>query len=174
MQAQAGITLARNLLRSVFGDELSSHLPDRVLPISTMAPLDPISLFTKEIKEVSRLLAPDRRRRTEATARLRALAIVDGAIRGEKLQPGEGDLSKLARQAAAGKGLANMFPGIVSVNFTTEQVGVHLNLRITKKEGIPVHLVPEGTDGASVVAVKRVDNLGFYNLGHNELAKKSG
>ena len=35
-------------------------------------------------------------------------------------------------------------------------------------------LVPEGTPGASVVAVKRVDDLGFYNLGATELAAKVG
>lgn len=33
-------------------------------------------------------------------------------------------------------------------------------------------VVPEGTPGAGVVALKRVDELGFYNLGHNDLAKK--
>jgi len=43
-------------------------------------------------------------------------------------------------------------------------------LRITKKEGIPVHLVREGTADAAVVAVRRVDELGFYSLGHRQLA----
>lgn len=48
--------------------------------------------------------------------------------------------------------------------------GHKLNLRRTKKEGIPVQLVPAGTPGASVVGVKRVDELGFYNLSHRDLA----
>lgn len=34
--------------------------------------------------------------------------------------------------------------------------------------------MPEGTPGAAVVAVKRVDELGFYNLGAKELADKLG
>lgn len=34
--------------------------------------------------------------------------------------------------------------------------------------------MPEGTPGASVVAVKRVDELGFYNLGAKELAENVG
>lgn len=45
-------------------------------------------------------------------------------------------------------------------------------MRITKKEGIPVHVVPEGTPGAAVVAIKRVDELGFYNLNLTQLAEK--
>jgi hypothetical protein len=39
---------------------------------------------------------------------------------------------------------------------------------------VPVQLVPEGTPGAAVVAVKRVEELGFYNLGRDQLAEKVG
>jgi hypothetical protein len=45
---------------------------------------------------------------------------------------------------------------------------------VSNKEGIPIQLVPDGTPGASVVAVKRVDELGFYNLGAKQLAEKVG
>ena len=55
---------------------------------------------------------------------------------------------------------------------TSSGSGPSFSLRITKKEGIPIQLVPEGTPGASVVAVKRVDELGFYSLGARELAVK--
>jgi hypothetical protein len=173
-RAQAGITLFRNLLEDVFGENRRDRLPDRVLPVSTVAPLDPIALFSEEIEEVARLLKPGTRRRTEAAARLRALAIVDGALRGEKLQPGEGDLRRLGEKVARGGEMAEVFPGITSVDFVTEGSGATLNLRITKKEGIPVHLVPEGTEGASVVAIKRVNELDFYNLSHAELSGHLG
>ena len=62
LQAQAGITLYRDLLKSVFGEELRDLLPDRVLPIATIAPLDPIALFAEEIQEVARLLTPGKRK----------------------------------------------------------------------------------------------------------------
>lgn len=171
LHAQTSVTLFRDLLRDVFSEDLRASLPDRVLPISTVAPLDPIALFTEEIAEVARLLQPGTRRRTEAAARLRALAIVDGAILGEKLQPGERELEQLGRAALEGKALEEMFPGVASVTFVTDGSGAALSLRISKKEGIPVQLVPEGTADAAVVAVKRVDELGFYNLGHKELSK---
>ena len=35
-------------------------------------------------------------------------------------------------------------------------------------------MVPEGTPGATVVAVKRVDELGFYSLGRDQLAAQVG
>ena len=60
------------------------------------------------------------------------------------------------------------------IEISPQGSGGSLSLRLTKKAGIPVVLVPEGTPGASVVAVKRVDDLGFYNLGAQELAAKVG
>jgi len=37
---------------------------------------------------------------------------------------------------------------------------------------MPIQLVPEGTPDASVVAVKRVNELDFYSLGAKQLAEK--
>lgn len=78
------------------------------------------------------------------------------------------------QEIVAGKSLDDVFPGISAVHFTTEDTGLHLNLRIATKEGIPISLVPEGTPNATVVGVKRVDELGFYNLSHQALANKLG
>ncbi len=174
LQAQNGITLFRDVLSNVFNQELADFLPDRVLSVSTVAPVDPILLFAMEMEEVAKLLAPKKRKRTEAEARLRGLVIVDGSLRGEKLQPGAADLRRIGKQVADGKALEDVFPGIASVEFTTEGVGPKLSLRIAKKDGIPIFLVPEGTPGSSVVAVKRVNELGFYSLGHKQLAARVG
>jgi hypothetical protein len=38
--------------------------------------------------------------------------------------------------------------------------------------GEAVHLVPEGTPGAMIVSVKRVNELDFYSLGLKDLADK--
>jgi len=174
LHAHSGITLFRDLLKTVFSEELRDSLPDRTLPISTIAPVDPIAMFTDEVAEVARLLQPGRRRGAEAEARLRGLAIVDGAIQGQKLQPAEAELRKLAASVKSGQDLSGLFPGITSVSFVSEGSGAQLSLRISKKEGIPIHLVPEGSQDASVVGVKRVDELGFYNMGHRDLAEHVG
>ena len=174
LHAQSGVTLFSDLLQSVFDEALVDHLPERVLPVSTKAITDPMVMFAQEMEEVRRLLEPGTRKAAEAHAKLRGLAIVDGTIRGELLQPGERDLKKLADQVQEGAKLDVVFPGITSVSFVSDGSGPGISLRISKKEGSPVSLVPEGTPNAGVVAVKRVDELGFYNLGHRELAKKVG
>lgn len=172
--AQSGVTLFRDILRHVFSEDLSAVLPERVLPVSTTVLSDPLEMFSSEVEVVRELLAPGRRRRAEAVAKLRGIAIVDGALRGDPLQPGDGELRRLGQRLVVGESFSDVFPGIGSINFSTDGSGPQMGLRITKKEGVPVTLVPEGTAGSSVVAVHKVDLLGFYNLGHADLARKVG
>lgn len=174
LHAQAGITLFRDLLKEVFDIDLSSRLPARVLPISTVAPTDVAMLFDTKVQEIKKLLEPGKRKRTEAFARLRPLAILDATIRGEKLQPSIKDLSKMGKHLVEGKSWEEIFPGAASIQFTIDGDALSVSLHITKKEGVPVQLVPEGTPGASVIAVRRVNELGFYNLGRDQLAKHVG
>ncbi len=174
IQAQAGLTLFRDIMNSVFKQDLQRQLPTRVLPVSTSPPTDLATLSDHEVKEIKRLLQPGKRHRIEATAKLRALAIMEGAVEGERLQPSQTDLGKLGKQIKDGKPWDAIFPGVASINITAKGHSPSLDLRISKKEGIPVQLVPEGTPGAAVVAIKKVNELGFYSLGRAELAEKVG
>jgi hypothetical protein len=174
IHVQSGVTLFRDILKDVFDQELASHLPSRVLPVSTSPPTDLATLFDSEVSEIKKLLRPGRRRRIEAVARLRPLAILDATIRGEKGQPSDSDLRHLGRDLLAGKGWAYLFQGAAAVEISADGTGPSLSLRLSKKEGIPIQLVAEGTPGASVVAIKRVNELDFYNFGAKQLAEKVG
>lgn len=172
IHAQSGVTLFRDLMRDIFNQELTERLPMRVLPISTSPPMDLTSLFDSEVDEIQKLLVPGRRRRIEAEARLRPLAILDATIKGEKGQPSSNDLRRIGQKLLKGTQWVDLFSGVASIEITTDGSGPSLSLRFTKKEGIPIHVVPEGTPGAAVVAVKRVNELDFYNLGAKQLASK--
>lgn len=174
LQAQAGLTLFKDLLQVVFGKELAINLPARVLPLSTKPPMDLSALFANEVEEIKRLLQPGTRRRLEATAKARALAIMEGAIQGEMIQPSQSDLEKICRGIQEGRSWGQIFPGVASINIVAEGHGPSIDLRITKKEGIPVQLVPEGTPGAATVAIKRVNELDYYNLSHRQIATRIG
>jgi len=158
----------------VFDQDLRVHLPPRVLPLSTTPPTDLAALFDHEVNEVQRLLKPGKRRKVEVAAKLRALAIVDGAMRGDRLQPTDGELRRLGESISKGKEWRDVFPGVAAIELTATGTGPSLDLRISKKEGVPIQLVPEGTPGTSVVAVHKVDSLGFYNLGRDQVAKHLG
>ena len=171
---QSGVTLFRDLLKAVFNEDLASHLPERVLPVSTSPPTDLTTLFDSEVEEIKKLLRPGRRRRIEALARLRPLAILDATIRGEKGQPSESDLRRLGRELSQSKPWVDVFRGAAAVEIAVDGTGPSLSLRISKKEGIPIQEVPEGTPGASVVAVRRINELDVYSLGATKLAEKVG
>jgi hypothetical protein len=171
---QSGVTLFRDLMRSVFDRELADHLPTRVLPVSTSPPTDLETLFDSEVAEIRKLLLPGRRRHIEADARLRPLAILDATIRGEKGQPSTQELRRTGQELVDGKHWAEVFTGVAAVEIITDGSGPTLSLRLSKKEGTQIHLVPEGTPGASIVAVKRVDELSFYSLGAKRLSEKLG
>mgnify|MGYP001197203540 CR=1 FL=1 len=174
IHVQSGVTLFRDLMKNVFGQDLADQLPIRVLPISTSPPTDITTLFDSEINDVKKLLQPGRRRKIEAISRLRPLAILDATIRGEKGQPSNTDLKRIIQEIIQDKDWKDVFPGAAAIEIATEGAGPKLSLRLSKKEGIPIHLVPEGTPGASVVAVKRVNELDFYSLGAKQLAEKIG
>lgn len=174
MHAQSGVTLFRDVLHDVFSVELSDYLPDRVLPVSTTPPADIGMLFDGEVEAIRSLLAPGRRRHTEARARLRPLAILDANVQGEKMQPSTGLLDRMGQRLAAGEDWQEVFPGAASVDLASSGEGARIELRIVKREGVPTVLVPEGTPGASVVAVKRVNELDYYSLSAKALSDKVG
>lgn len=169
--AQSAVTLFREIFESVLGRQLKDELPERVLPVSTRPPTDLVALFDGEMQEVKRLLAPGTRRRIDARAKLRGLAILEGAVTGRNLQPSPSQLDKLGDQISKGADWKIVFPGVASLKLTTDVVGPAIQLRITKKEGVPVQLVKEGDDGGAVVAIKRVNELDYYSLGLADLAK---
>ncbi len=171
---QSGLTLFQDILKSVFGHDLSRSMPSRVLAVSTTVPLEFASLYAYEVDEIRKLLGPGKRRRIEAEARLRPLAIVDSALLGQTNQPSERELKNLGKRILEGEEWSAIFSGVWAVELASDAGGPSVSLRLTKKDGIPVHLVPEGTEDASVVAVKRVDELGFCSLGAKKLAEKIG
>lgn len=173
-QAQSGLTLFRDIVQRVFQIDLKEGLPVRVLPLSTTPPTDIQAFFTNEIQEIKKLLGPNKRKNIEAIEKLRALAIMENAVQGNDTQPSDGELKRTIKTLEQGGNFGQLFPGVATLNFTANGYGPSLDLRITRKEGVPIQVVPEGTPGAHVVALKRVNELDYYNLGRDQIAKKVG
>jgi hypothetical protein len=174
-QAQSGLTLFRDITERVFGIDLKLELPVRVLPLSTTPPMDIQALFTHEVEEVKKLLQPNSRKKLEALEKLRALAIMENSIQGIETQPSDAELKSLMKKLRQGSAWNQVFPGTSTINFTTNGYGPSMDLRITKsEEGIPFTPVPEGTPGAAVVAIKRVNELDYYSLSLTDISEKLG
>ena len=135
--AQAGVTVFRDIHDGVFDRMLRVELPERVLPVSTTAPKSLSALFDKEVDEIRALLAPGRRKKMDAVARARSLAVLESAVKGDYEQPSDGQLAKVCKRLSEGEAWSSVFPGVASINIAAELDGPTLNLRLTKHEGPP-------------------------------------
>src|SRR5690606_31168594 len=152
----------------------SDHVPERVLPVSPNPPPELHSMIETDFEKISQQLQPYSRDQVEAKAKLKALAIVESSLSGVRSQPSELEVNALARKVKEGKTWQELFPGIATLRVSAEGEGINVAIRITRKEGDPVCIVPEGTPGATVLAVRKIDPLSFYSLGLADLAKKVG
>ncbi len=145
-----------------------------MLPISSIPLTSLDALFSEQVEEIARLLRPGSRKRVEAQSKLRALMITDDALTGNVGQPSVRELTRRTKAIRAGASWDDLFPGVAALETTTTGIGPSIALRLSKKEGVQVEVVPEGTPGAGKLALKRVNELDFYNLGHNQVAEKIG
>ena len=169
---QGGVTVFSDLFTHIFKKRLFDDLPERVIPISTRPPTSLEVLMKLEFREIKHLLSRRKRDVLKAKGKMRTLATIEASLRGEKLQPGDTQLNQLLRAVKQAPHWRKVFPGISSLNLKTTDSGIPIHLRLTKKQGQAVHLVPEGTPGATTIAVRRVNELGYYNLGLRTLATK--
>ena len=174
LHCQSGVTVFRDLLMRVFDEKLSNRVPDRVLPISANPPKDLHSLIEADFATISEQLKKYSRLQMEAKARLKALAIVEASLAGVRSQPSELEVNALARKVQAGATWQDIFPGISTLQIVTEGEGINVSIRIVKKAGEVVQIVPADSPGATVMAVRKIDLLGYYSLGLNDLAGMVG
>jgi len=172
LHAQAGVTLFRGILSRVFAEKLSDHVPERVLPVSPNPPPDLHTMIEADFEKIIQQLQRYSRDQVEAKAKLKALAIVESSLSGVRSQPSELEVNALARKVKEGKTWQELFPGISTLRVSAEGDGINVAIRITRRDGDAVHIVPEGTPGATVLAVRKVDQLGFYSLGLHAVAEK--
>lgn len=174
MHVQSGVTLFGDILSEIFKLKLNHYMPERVLPISIKPPSDLHILMDEKIADIKKLIKRGKRTISDAKHKLRSLAIIENSIKGDSTQPSNGDLTRIIKLLSKNEDWGNIFPSVASVRLNTEGEGLNISLRIGKKEGVPIRLVKEGEGDGLPVAVRRVNELDYYNLGASDLAKKLG
>lgn len=171
LHARAGVTLFDDLLQRVFTEQLSTHLPARVLPVSTDPPRDLALVLDEEYSQIRALLQPGRRAGHEARARIRTLLAMEAHVEPDTIVSNK-DVDRVERGIREGDSREAVFPRLEDVATTVDGAGLTLTVHFTKKQGAPVTYVADGSVPAA--AIREVDLLKKYHRAPNELAAALG
>ncbi|AXQ95509.1 hypothetical protein LV780_18085 [Cereibacter azotoformans] len=172
LNVRALITAFDEYLKRALGDDLRSHIPPRVLPVSTMPPGDFEFLVDREYKVISELLQPGRRARDEARARIRSLLAME-AVAVEESEVSEMDIGRIEKAIRAGAEVNAVFPRLATIGTRVEGEGLTLTVHFSKKEGAPVRYIG-GDDPTDAAAVRTLDLQKKFHLSRTVLAEKLG
>ncbi|QIG53904.1 hypothetical protein G6N82_06815 [Altererythrobacter sp. BO-6] len=172
LNTRALVTVFDAYLKRALEIDLSSHIPSRVLPVSTKPPGDFDFLVDREYALIADLLTPGRRKRDEARARIRALLAMEGLV-SDEVQISQRDINRIEKAIRAGNDLAAVFPRLNTIASSIEGDGPSIKVHFTKKQGAPVQFVA-GDDPVGAAAVREVDLQRKFYLRATDLAKAVG
>jgi hypothetical protein len=170
LYTRAGVTLFDDLLYRAFQERLADHMPLRVLPVGTEPPQDFQTLVDREYSNIADLLRPGRRARAEADARVRALLAMEAQVDPDA-EVSDADVRRVVRGIQDGKPRTAVFPQLSQVGTSVEGTGLAVEVRISKKEGLPVRLVQDD-DEEDAAAIRLVPLQKKFHWGAFELADK--
>ena len=172
---QTSMTVFRSVFEGVLGRRLADYLPSRVLPISTTPLIDIQALFDNDLSEIQNLLSPGRRQRAQAEAKLAPWMVLDEVMQTSDLPSAitRTTLKRSADRLAAGEQAIGVLPRASSVVLDGSFGAVDIALKLTKRDGVPIHVVEDDDESGLPVVVKPVNELGRYPFGktgvHREL-----
>lgn len=170
--ARTAVTLFDDLLQRVFSENLSDHIPKRVLPISAEAPLALDLLVDREFTRIAELLKPGRRASAEAKARVRALLATEAIADADAAEVREDDVRRVTRGIRDGKTRQQVFPKLTGYTSDIQGDGVAVEVRIVKSGGLPVTYTDD--PDADTAAIRTVDLEKKFHMGAYDLADKAG
>lgn len=171
LHARGGVTLFDALLTAVFNERLADLLPMRVLPVSADPPRDLTALLDEEYSQIAKLLAPGRRARHEARARIRTLLALEAHTQPDS-HPSRKDVDRVERGIRGGADRVAVFPRLEDLATTVEGTGVSVTVHFTKKAGAPVNYVAD--ESAPAAAIREVDLQRKFYLSSADLARRAG
>lgn len=170
MHTRAMVTAFDAYLKRALDTDLHSHIPPRVLPVSTKPPGDFDFLVDREYKLIAELLAPGKRHRDEARARIRSLLAMEAIVH-DGVEISETDINRIERAVKDGKAFEEVFPRLNTVGTEIAGEGTTITVHFSKKQGAPVQFVA-GDDPAGAAAVREVDLNKKFHMRASDLAKK--
>lgn len=169
MHTRAMVTAFDAYLKRTLNMDLHSHIPPRVLPVSTKPPGDFDFLVDREYKLIAELLQPGKRHRDEARARIRSLLAMEAIVH-DGVEISERDINRIEKAVRDGKAFGDVFPRLNTISSATAGEGPTFTVHFSKKQGAPVKFVA-GDDPEGAAAVREVDLSKKFHMRPSDLAK---
>ena len=172
--AQSALSIYLGLLKSEFSIESGAKFPERLSLVSAAIPSDFSLMLDDEFATIKAMLSPGSRKRLDAKSKLRVFATLERSLGGNEIHYSDQGLTQIAKRIGKGEDWRKIFPGVETVRIDPDANSTGIVLKIAKsgEDADPITLVPEGTPGAAVVGVRRVNELGFYSLYFKDLKEK--
>lgn len=174
LHARAAVTLFDELLFRAFKQRLADHLPNRVLPVSTEAPQDILTLVDSEYANVAELLKPGRRARGDARAKIRTLLALEAHV-AEDTKVSDSDVDRVENGIKDGRTREQVFPKLNTLAADISGDGLTVKVKIVNQvDALPVRLVRggEGSETIEAAAVREVDLQNKFHWSPFDLADK--
>ena len=171
LHVRAAVTLFDDILQRVFGERLSTVLPERVLPVSADPPKDLALLLDDEYTQIRQLLRPGRRAGHEARARIRTLLAMEAHVESDA-RVSEKDVDRVEKGIRNGDPRDKVFPRLSDVATTVDGEGLTITVHFSKKDGAPVRYVAD--DSTPAAAIRQIDLQNKYHWSKAELAMAVG
>jgi hypothetical protein len=171
LHVRAGVTLFDDLLQRVFGERLSTVLPERVLPVSADPPQDLALLLDDEYTQITKLLRPGRRASHEARARIRTLLAIEAHVEPDT-RVSEKDVDRVEKGIRNGDPRDEVFPRLSNLTTAVDGAGLTVTVHFTKKDGAPVRYT--GDHSTPAAAIREIDLRNKYHRSPGDLATAVG
>lgn len=168
LHTRALITAFDAFMQRALDLDVHSHIPSRVLPVSTMPPGDFDFLVDREYNLITELLQPGNRKRDEARARIRSLLAMEALV-AEEVEISEKDISRIEKAIKDGNELQAVFPRLNTIASAVQGEGTAITVHFSKKEGAPVKFVG-GDDPEGAAAVRQIDLQKKFHMRTQQLA----
>ena len=169
LHARGFVTAVDDLLKRDLGDALAAHLPARVLPVSTQAPVGFDVLVDREYTAVRELLRPGKRQRDEGRGRIRALLAMESHV-AEGVDVSEADVDRVEKAVKADRPRQSVFPRLGTLGTEVSGEGATVTVRFTKTDGAPVKFIP-ADDPTDAAAVREVDLQKKFHISPTRMAE---
>lgn len=141
LEARQSIDIFERILNEVFDDSLGEYLPERVLPLSTMVPVDIVNVIETEVRDVRDLL--DAGDQIRARQRIKAIESLERGLEDEGITPAQSEVDEILEAIEQGQDLERVFPQVFAALTGDMDAGGGVRIRLGNEEGIQAAYVPE-------------------------------